>query len=91
LFFLRPVNAYVSAGESKLAVWQKCGEPTATDSYVTYRALPSPAPYSAGASAVYVPVVIEVWLYNFGPHRFQQEFSFEEGRLMSIQPLGYSF
>ena len=88
---LRCGNRLVSAGEPKLTVWQKCGEPTATDSYVTYRALPSPTPHSAGTSTVYVPVVIEVWVYNFGPQRFQQALSFEEGRLTAIRPLGYGY
>jgi hypothetical protein len=88
---LRCGNRLVSAGEAKLSVWQKCGEPEATDWYVTYRALRGPEHSPVATPPVYVPVVIELWFYNFGPQRFQQEFSFEEGRLIGIRPLGYGF
>jgi hypothetical protein len=88
---LRCGNRLVSAGEPKLTVWQKCGEPEATDWYVTYRLVRGPERYPATTPPVYVPVVIELWFYNFGPQRFQQELSFEEGRLIGIRPLGYGY
>jgi hypothetical protein len=40
---------------------------------------------------IYVPVVIEVWLYDFGPQRFVQEVSFEHGRVVALQPVGYGY
>jgi hypothetical protein len=88
---LRCGSRLVAAGESKLTVWQKCGDPEATDWYVTYRALRGPDYWPSATPPVYVPVVIELWFYNFGPQRFQQELSFEEGRLMGIRPLGYGY
>jgi hypothetical protein len=78
-------------GESQFAVVRKCGEPTATHQYVIYRAQQWQDPVTATLHTVYVPVVIEVWLYNFGPERFMQELSFEAGRLFALEPIGYGF
>ena len=41
------------------------------------------------AEAITVTAVIEVWLYDFGPRRFMEELSFENGRLIAIESLGY--
>jgi len=69
----------------------KCGEPDTTDRRVTYRV---PADYDAfGIPRLlsYIPVVIDVWVYNFGLQRFMQELSFEDGRLVDIQSLEYGY
>ena len=57
----------VSLGEPQVRVWQKCGEPTATDWRVTYQAVPMVTPYDRAPVTVYVTVVTEVWVYNWGP------------------------
>src|SRR5262245_48309064 len=90
----------VSLGESKTEVWSECGVPDTTDSRVIYRAVPvdaapfydpTHAPFYDAAHIVravtYLPVIIEVWTYNFGPQRFLQELSFEDGRLVEIRAL----
>lgn len=87
---LRCGNRLVSPGESQSAVWHKCGEPDSTDWRVNYRVVPGYDAFGI-ARPVYLPVVTEVWVYNFGPQRFMREMSFEEGRLIDIQSLGYGY
>jgi hypothetical protein len=84
-------NRLVSLGEPRNAVLHKCGEPDTTDRRMTYRVLPDSDPFRVARPPVYIPVVIDVWVYNFGPRRFMQEFSFEEGRLIDVQSLGYGY
>jgi Protein of unknown function (DUF2845) len=88
---LRCGNRLVSLGEPQTAILYKCGEPDTTERRVTYRALSDKDSFGVVRSLVYIPVVIEVWVYNFGPRRFMQEFSFEDGRLIYIQSLGYGY
>jgi Protein of unknown function (DUF2845) len=84
-------NRLVSQGETQSDIWSKCGAPDTTERRVKYRALPGYDPYTGARSTLYMPVVIEVWVYNFGPQRFMKELSFEEGRLIDIQQLGYGY
>jgi hypothetical protein len=88
---LRCGNRLVDLGEPSAAVLQKCGTPDTTERRVIYRVLPDADAFGSVRSLVYVPVVIDVWVYNFGRQRFMQEFSFEDGRLVDIQSLGYGY
>ena len=98
-------NRLVSPGEPQTLVWYKCGAPDFTTWRVSYRTPSEHHGLGAGtrhfgfrtrhfggaAPHGYVPVVIEVWVYNFGPRRFLQELSFENGELIEIEPLGYGY
>jgi len=84
-------NRLVSRGETQTAIWSKCGAPDTTEWRVNYRALPSYDSLAAARTTVYVPVITEVWVYNFGPQRFMQELWFEDGRLIDMQSLGYGY
>jgi len=88
---LRCGNRLVDLGEPSAAVLQKCGTPDTMERRVIYRVLPDADAFGSVRSLVYVPVVIDVWVYNFGRQRFMQEFSFEDGRLVDIQSLGYGY
>jgi len=81
----------VSPGETQTTVWYKCGAPDTTTWQVHYRAVREVDAFGTVQTTAYVPVVVEVWVYNFGPRRFLQEFSFEDGRLIGIEPLGYGY
>ncbi|MBI3800954.1 MAG: DUF2845 domain-containing protein [Deltaproteobacteria bacterium] len=81
----------VSGRETQTSVWYKCGEPDTTSRYVHYRAVQETDAFGGTHITGYVPVVTEVWVYNFGPRRFMEEFSFENGRLSAIAPLGYGY
>ena len=81
----------VSVGDPQVSIQRKCGDPDTTEWRITYRALPAQDPYGGELVTVYTPVAIEVGLYNFGPQRFMEELSFENGRLISIQSVGYGY
>ena len=77
-----------------------CGSPTDVQRWVEYRGvgiLPYNYPsHSSGryysskrygsthVNPIIIPVNIEEWIYNFGPHRFMRVLRFEEGRLKSV-------
>ncbi len=88
---LRCGNRLVSLGEPQTAILYKCGAPDTTDRRVTYRVLSDNDSFGVVRPLVYIPVVIDVWVYNFGPQRFMQELSFEDGRLIDIESLGYGY
>ena len=81
----------VSHRETQTSVLYKCGEPDTASQYVHYRPLQKTDAFGNTHTTGYVPVVIEVWVYNFGPKRFMEQFTFEDGRLTAIAPLGYGY
>jgi hypothetical protein len=36
-----------------------------------------------------VEVQVETWTYNFGPHYFMREVTFQDGKIINIETLGY--
>lgn len=36
-----------------------------------------------------VEVDVETWTYNFGPHQFMREVTFQDGKVIDIETLGY--
>jgi hypothetical protein len=90
----------IDVGMHKVEVMQKCGVPSTRDTRVERRALrvrqgnqfePLPSPGYGRFVEVgrEIEIVTEEWLYNFGPSNFMQLLVFEEGRLKTIQSLGY--
>jgi len=89
---LRCGQLLVLEGDYKIQVLQKCGEPTYQESRVEYRSFSwyGYGPNQPGlALGNLVPVYIDEWIYNFGPHRFMQLLTFENGRLVRIKDLDY--
>lgn len=84
---LRCGSQLVTLGDYKLQVLSKCGEPMFVDSRIEFRVVRL---YGSGLEFErYVPVTIEEWTYNFGPNRFVRLLRFENGRLVSVESLGY--
>ena len=81
----------VALGDPQYKVHRVCGDPDARQWRVTYHAQSSQGRVSGAPVTIYVPVVIEVWLYDFGPRRFVQVVSFEHGRVVALQPVGYGY
>lgn len=79
----------VAVGASKAEVLHQCGEPEARDRWVEYRSVVQSLSFAPLEEAVYVPVMIEEWEYNFGGRRFRQRLHFEDGRLRDLEALGY--
>lgn len=97
-------NSYViDVGMHKMEVMNKCGNPATRDQRVERRrigvrqssgnqVLPPVTIQGDRNSVDYeheIQIQIEEWLYNFGPQRFMQLLTFEDGRLKQIQDLGY--
>lgn len=91
----------IDPGLRKAEVLGKCGTPFSQDQRTEYRiqrvremvwtrpANGGPAVQSAVEVERQVPVVIEEWVYNFGPHQFMQALRFENGVLVETRDLGY--
>lgn len=95
----------IDTGMPKIEVMQKCGSPSSQDTHVEHRVIrtrqSSQADYrSRDLLRNYrdrdsqeiereIEVVIDEWIYNFGPTRFMQLLRFEDGRLVEIKDLGY--
>jgi len=81
----------VVRGDREHQVVAVCGEPqsvvTRTETRTVYGAAPTPSGGHVG-SAYTVTVQIDVWVYDFGPSRFMEELTFENGVLVSLRPIG---
>ena len=80
----------VAVGDHALQVRERCGEPASVSARTETRTELAGTRGSAfRGSAFSVTVAIEVWVYDFGPRRFMEELTFENGILRSMRPLGY--
>ena len=77
--------------DNQTSVWAKCGEPDTINRSVHYQPQWETDAWGDRHISGYVPVVTEVWVYNFGSRRFMEAFTFEDGRLVAIAPLGYGY
>jgi Protein of unknown function (DUF2845) len=89
----------VDVGQYQYEVLDRCGAPI--DQYVktVYRPINYRDVYGYGdrrgyryhyadnLSPLVVPVVVEVWIYDWGPHRLRRRLSFEDGQLVEIEVL----
>jgi len=95
-------NAWViDPGLRKAEVLGKCGAPFSQDQRTEYRiqrmretvwtrpVAGGPAVQSAVEVERQVPVVIDEWVYNFGPQQFMQALRFENGQLVEVRDLGH--
>lgn len=81
-------DGIVAVGDASVRVLDRCGEPaskiTRMESRTVYRrAVP---PMNIG-EAVTVTVQVDVWVYDFGPSRFLEELTFEDGVLVRTRRL----
>lgn len=83
----------VHEGDSRFDVRSKCGEPVDIE---TRSILRQPIIWFHGrpilaAPGSFVEVPVEVWTYNFGPHKLMRRLRFEDGELVDIETLGYGY
>jgi hypothetical protein len=84
-------HSLVKIGDYKFDVLEKCGEPDALEERMAVRGSRLRHPYGALQIDNYEEILIEEWVYNFGPRQFKQFLHFEDGVLTSIRKLGYGF
>lgn len=82
----------IDPGDRAARVRAYCGDPATVTERVVER---SRSVYVRGPHGslvrdeVAVSVVVQEWVYDFGPQRFMQELTFEDGELRTIRELGY--
>ena len=81
----------VVEGDHAIDVLHRCGEPAYVEESVDYRYRRLAGYYGHSHASGLVPVTIETWTYNFGPHRLMRRLRFENGELRSIRTLGYGY
>ncbi|QDE86709.1 DUF2845 domain-containing protein [Myxococcus xanthus] len=90
---LRCGQALVADGALKTEVLAKCGEPAAKNFRTVTDSAGSVTPdrNTGGVTTERRSVTreYEEWTYNFGPRRFMQVVTFENGRLIDVQSAGY--
>lgn len=77
----------VDIGDRQDKVVNKCGEPESTGSHKKYVAVSYIDPRTNLAYIQNEEVIIDEWIYNFGPLRYKQLLRFENGVLKEIQSL----
>lgn len=89
---LRCGRSLVVEGDNKYQVFRRCGEPDFKESRVDYRELRwrgSGLNQPGVETRQLTPVTIEQWTYDFGPNRFVEVVTFEDGRVINIRAMDY--
>ena len=99
VFALRCGQSLVDVGSYREDVIEKCGEPESIDTHIEVRGVnnrlggrtrPSPRNSIHFGQQYWteIEVVVEEWIYDFGPRRFRYYLRFENGRLAEMKSLG---
>jgi hypothetical protein len=82
----------VSAGDSKVDLLGKCGPPALREARGEERAAGLVARDGVGLAQTRVLFVgVEVWTYDFGPRRFVQYVTIENGKVARVERGGYGY
>jgi hypothetical protein len=79
----------VQVGDYKWDVLETCGEPEMAERRYGMRGNRLRHPYGSLELDQFEEVVIDEWVYNFGPRKFRQFLQFENGVLKKIEDLDY--
>jgi hypothetical protein len=99
VFALRCGQSLVDIGNYREEVIKKCGEPDSIDTHIEIRGsahrLGGRTRADPGTSINFgqqydtqIEVVVDEWIYDFGPRKFQKLLRFENGRLTEVEDLG---
>lgn len=88
---MRCGNLLVDIGDYKADVLRICGSPATKERYYGVRGQELRDPGNTLEFNRYDQIVIDEWIYNFGPRRLQQYLRFENGVLKEIRSLGYGY
>lgn len=80
-------RSLIDIGDRKDKVYDKCGEPESTQTRTKLVAATIQDPNRILAIQQYEQVIVDEWIYNFGPMRFKQFLRFENNVLREIQEL----
>ncbi|MBJ6801375.1 DUF2845 domain-containing protein [Geomonas propionica] len=85
---MRCKGGIVSVGDSAGEVLAKCGQP-ATTSQSSKKVVQKDQPY--GATRSITNIIVDNWIFNFGPSEFQYQLELQDGRVSRIQSLDYGY
>jgi hypothetical protein len=88
---LRCGQYLVDIGDYEADVLQRCGPPTIQDRRYGLRGQEIRDPGNTLEFNRYDQVVIDEWIYNFGPRHLKQYLRFENNILKEIRSLGYGY
>jgi hypothetical protein len=87
---LRCDNKLALPGDTRFEVRTKCGNPSdVVHSTLVRRSSIVVVQHAIHANEELISIPVEIWTYNFGPHRFMQRLRFVNGILESVETLGY--
>lgn len=85
---MRCGSKLMTDGDPSSKVLAYCGEPEA----IERREILRPWGYYRGVTVhSSYEVSVELWTYNFGPHRLMYRLRFEDGLLVDVDTLGHGF
>jgi hypothetical protein len=89
---LRCGSRLVSEEDTREQVLAKCGEAAEVQHSSVWRV---PLVWIGGrrirAGNDLIEVPVELWIYNFGPHKFMRRVRFEDGLVVDVETLGYGY
>ena len=99
VFALRCGQVLVDLGDSKELVIDKCGNPESMETHIEIKGVadrfgarigvsPETSINSGQQRYTEIEVVVDEWIYDFGPRRFRKYLRFENGKLTEINDLG---
>lgn len=88
---MRCGNVIVEVGDHKINVLKKCGEPVLTERRTRIVGQELHHPGRTLDINQYEEIIIDEWIYNFGPRKLMQYLRFENNILMEIDDLGYGY
>ena len=88
---LRCGTGVVSTGDSTMKLLQYCGEPTMREQQERRVPTRSYDQFRGAYYDDYIAVPYEIWTYNFGPRRFVQRITIEDGKIKQIESAGYGY
>jgi hypothetical protein len=86
---MRCGNELVLEGAGALEVINKCGDPQYIEESVEYRSVTIDNMQAGLYLQHETPTKVQEWSYNFGPRRFMRLLRFENGKLQTIESMGY--
>lgn len=100
---MRCGTALINKGDSQAKVLAKCGEPVTRSSryalrsgtYVKESGLEVDGADGTESGRYYAygrsEVLVEEWVYNFGPNQFMRQVTFANGIVEDVKTLGYGY
>jgi hypothetical protein len=90
-YALRCGSGIVDTGDTTLKLVRLCGQPTLKEQQERRVLTRSYDQLRGVYFDDYLTVPYEIWTYNFGPQRFVQRITIENGKIKQIESSGYGY